>query len=81
MTVQDQRNQIIKDLATILEWQRGHDIIALERRDDNDNDHKAIIDLLTAQNGRVRINSGKISWIIGIGVGISFILGLGVFAF
>ena len=79
MTVQDQRNQMIKDLAKIVEWQRIYEINQIEKRDDNDNDHKAIIKLLKEQNGRVRVNTGRINWIIGIGVGVSFVLGLGVF--
>ena len=81
MTVQDQRNQMIKDLAKIVEWQRIYEINQIEKRDDNNNDHIEIIKLLKEQNGRVRVNTGRINWIIGIGVGVSFVLGLGVFAF
>ncbi len=79
MTVTEQREQVIRDLATILEWQRNHDVVALERRDDENNDHIEILNLLKAQNGRVRINTAKINWIMGVGTGIAFILGVGHF--
>ena len=76
--MQDQRDQMIHDLAKILEWQRIHEVNQLERRDDESNDHKAIIKLLEDQNGRVRYNSGKINWVMGVGSAVAFLLSLGI---
>ena len=79
MTVQESRDLMLRDLATILEWQRTHEAISKERADYNEIDHNEIKALLLSQNGRVRVNTNKLHWIIGIGVGISFILGLGLY--
>ena len=86
MTVQEVRDQMLKDLATILEWQRTHEQISKERSDNNEIDHNEIKSLLLAQNGRVRENdskisknSVKISYIIGVGTAVGFLLSLGVF--
>ena len=76
--VQEQRDQMIRDLATILEWQRTHEAISKERADDNEIEHSEIKALLIAQNGRVRVNSGKINWIMGVGSAVAFILSLGL---
>ena len=81
MTVQEKRDKMLSDLAAIMEWQRNHEIISKERADNNETDHVEIKELLITQNGRVRTNTNKLSWIVGLGVGIAFILGLGIFAF
>jgi len=86
MTTTEQRELMLKDLATILEWQRTHEQISKERSDNNEIDHNEIKSLLLAQNGRVRENdskisknSVKISYIIGVGTAVGFLLSLGVF--
>ena len=86
MNVQEVRDQMLKDLATILEWQRTHEAISKERSDNNEIDHNEIKSLLLSQNGRVRENdskisknSVKISYIIGVGTAVGFLLSLGVF--
>jgi len=86
MTTTEQRELMLKDLATILEWQRTHEQISKERSDNNEIDHNEIKSLLLAQNGRVRENNSKISknsvkisYIIGVGTAVGFLLSLGVF--
>ena len=79
MTVQEVRDQMLKDLATILEWQRTHEQISKERSDNNEIDHNEIKSLLLAQNGRVRANANKLGYVIGVGSTIAFLLSLGIY--
>ncbi len=67
MTVSEQREKIIVGLAKV------------ETKVDN------LCKLVEKQNGNIKTNANeivkngkKISWIVGIGVGVSFVLGLGI---
>ncbi len=67
MTVQQQREKIIVGLAEVK--------IEL----------KNLCTLVEKQNGSIKTNANeivkngkKISWLVGIGVGVSFVLGLGI---
>ncbi len=59
MTVPEQREEMIASLARI-------ETILIQ----NDKDHNETIVLLTEQNGRVRKNTNKISWIMGVGTAV-----------
>ena len=78
MNVTQQRESMLASLARIEEWQRNYELMALERNDRNEKDHKKIEELLKEQNGRIRVNEKGISRIIGIGLGIAFVLGIAI---
>ena len=78
MNVTQQRESMLASLARIEEWQRNYELMALERNDRNEKDHKKIEELLKEQNGRIRVNEKGISRIIGVGLGIAFVLGLAI---
>lgn len=59
MTVPEQREEMIATLARI-------ETILKQ----NDKDHSETILLLKEQNGRVRKNTNKISWIMGVGTAV-----------
>jgi len=85
MTVQEQREVMLTTLARIDQRLQDFEVMAMERSDRTEKDCNKIIARLDRMNGSIALNSkkisdnsGSISKIIGIGIGISFILGIAI---
>ena len=81
--VQEQRELMLTTLARIEQRIADFEVISLERYDRTERDFEKVITRIDKVNGSVALNvkkisdnSGLISKIIGIGIGISFIVGI-----
>ena len=83
MTVQQQREKMLTTLARIDQRIQDFEVISMERYDRTEKDFEKVITRLDKTNGtiienakNITTNSGSISRIVGIGIGVSFIIGI-----